>query len=89
MALKSNYEDKRNLRTTENSRTTRMIEREKICRFCENHTKSVDFKNAELLRKYQTEKGKILSRRITGNCITHQRMLAAAVKRARILGLVL
>ena len=47
------------------------------------------FKDAELLRKYQTEKGKILPRRITGNCLDHQKMMGSAIKRARILSLVL
>ncbi len=62
--------------------------RVKICRLCENHVKSVDFKDVELLRRYQTEQGRILPRRITGTCYTHQKMLAQAVKRARQLALV-
>jgi len=63
--------------------------RKKICRLCENRVRYVDFKDAELLRKYQTEKGKILPRRITGNCLDHQKMMGSAIKRARILSLVL
>ena len=50
--------------------------------------KSIDFKDVELLRRYQTEQGRILPRRITGTCYTHQKMLAQAVKRARQLALV-
>ena len=49
----------------------------------------IDFKDVELLKRYTTEGGKILPRRITGNCFKHQKLLAIAVKRARILALVL
>lgn len=63
--------------------------KEKICRLCENRIKDVDFKDVELLRKYQTEKGKILPRRVTGNCPKHQKILGAAIKRARNVGLVM
>ncbi|MFA4944232.1 MAG: 30S ribosomal protein S18 [Lentisphaeria bacterium] len=62
--------------------------RVKVCRLCENHVKAIDFKDIELLRRYQTEQGRILPRRITGNCYQHQNMLAEAVKRARNLALV-
>ena len=60
----------------------------KICRFCEAKVKFIDFKDAESLSKFQTEKGKIMPRRITGTCPDHQKMLAVAIKRARILALV-
>jgi small subunit ribosomal protein S18 len=60
----------------------------RTCRFCENPLEVIDFKNVELLRKFQTEKGKILQRKMTGNCLRHQRILSAAVKRARELALV-
>lgn len=60
----------------------------KICRLCENKVFYVDFKDADLLRKFQTEKGRILPRRITGTCLRHQKMLAVAIKRARIISLV-
>jgi len=62
---------------------------QKICRLCENKVKYVDFKDADLLRKFQTEKGRILPSRITGTCAIHQKMLAEAIKRARIISLVL
>jgi small subunit ribosomal protein S18 len=61
----------------------------KICRFCENRVSYIDFKDQETLRKFQTEMGRILPRRITGTCLEHQRMLGIAVKRARVIGLVL
>ena len=60
----------------------------KICRFCEAKVNFIDFKDAETLSKFQTEKGKIMPRRITGNCLDHQKMLAIAIKRARIVALV-
>lgn len=49
----------------------------------------IDFKDADLLKKFQTEKGRILPRRITGTCLRHQKMLSVAVKRARIISIVL
>jgi len=48
----------------------------------------VDFKKDDMLKKFQTEKGRILPRRITGTCLKHQKMLAKAIERARILSLV-
>ena len=70
-------------------RRARKIVTPKICRFCEQKTRHIDFKDVELLRKFQTEKGRILPRRITGTCLRHQKMLSSAVKRARIVSLVL
>ena len=60
----------------------------KICRFCEASVNYIDFLEPELLKKFQTEKGKILPRRITGTCLIHQKMLSSAIKRARVLSLV-
>lgn len=54
----------------------------KVCRFCEAKVTYIDFKDAETLSKFQTEKGKIMPRRITGTCLDHQKMLATAVKRS-------
>ncbi|HQL87455.1 MAG: 30S ribosomal protein S18 [Lentisphaerae bacterium] len=70
-------------------RRRRKVMRQKNCRLCENKIFNIDFKDVELLRRFQTEGGKILPRRITGNCFKHQKLLAIAVKRARILALVL
>ncbi len=55
----------------------------KSCSFCADKIEVIDYKDAQKLRKYLTEAGKILPRRITGNCAKHQRLLARAVKRAR------
>ena len=71
------------------SRRKRKISRPKICSFCEAGVKYIDFKDVETLRKYQTEKGKIHPRRITGTCPDHQKMLTKAIKRAREISLVL
>lgn len=60
----------------------------KTCRLCENKMDKVDFKDSDFLKKFQTEKGKVLIRRYTGNCMRHQKMVAAAIKRARELSLV-
>ena len=68
-------------------RRKRQYARQKVCRLCENRIVHIDYKDVDLLRRYQTERGKILSRRITGNCFKHQKMLTAAVKRARNLAL--
>jgi len=59
----------------------------KVCYFCSNDIKVVDYKNVILLRKYINTVGKILPRKKTGNCSKHQRMVAQAVKRSRIIGL--
>ena len=73
---------------TRKRRMKRRAAKPKICRFCEAKVRYIDFKDAETLMKFQTEKGKIMPRRITGNCLDHQKMLATAVKRARIIALV-
>ncbi|MDD4210994.1 MAG: 30S ribosomal protein S18 [Clostridia bacterium] len=59
----------------------------KVCNFCVDKAKAVDYKDIAKLRKYVTEKGKILPRRQTGVCAVHQRELASAIKRARIAAL--
>lgn len=58
----------------------------KICRFCKGSVK-INFKDSESLRRFTTERGKIIPRRITGTCAKHQRSLARAIKRARVLAL--
>ena len=60
--------------------------RKKVCRFCTQKLK-IDYKDADTLRRYTTERGKILPRRITGTCAKHQRRLALEIKRARALAM--
>lgn len=55
----------------------------KNCSFCVDKIDAVDYKDAAKIKRYLTEAGKIIPRRITGTCAKHQRMIAAAVKRAR------
>ena len=57
--------------------------RKKVCVFCGEENAVIDFKDTAKLRKYVSERGKILPRRITGTCAKHQRALTTAVKRAR------
>jgi small subunit ribosomal protein S18 len=59
----------------------------KVCRFCTTPTILIDYKDAKVLRYFITERGKIIPRRISGNCAKHQRELTVAIKRARILAL--
>ena len=61
--------------------------RRKVCAFCQNKIDAIDYKDVNTLKKYVTEKGKILPRRMTGGCAKHQRVLASAIKRARIVDL--
>ncbi len=60
--------------------------RRKVCKFCTKKA-SINYRDADGLRRFTTERGKILPRRITGTCAKHQRELATAIKRARILAL--
>ncbi len=57
----------------------------KPCSFCTERTIDINYKDVMRLRKYVSERGKILPRRISGNCAKHQRLLTVAVKRARII----
>ncbi len=61
--------------------------KKKVCRFCEDPNLAIDYKNPDLLVRFITDRGKILPRRITGTCAKHQRHLARAIKRARIIAL--
>jgi len=62
--------------------------RRKVCAFCVDKLDYIDYKDTKRIKKFVTERGKILPRRITGNCAAHQRMLTVAVKRARTMALV-
>lgn len=65
----------------------RSRKKRKQCNFCADKIEFIDYKDLPRLRKYITERGKILPRRITGNCAHHQRQLTRAIKRARIMAL--
>ena len=62
--------------------------KKKVCAFCADKTSSIDYKDINKLKKYITEKGKILPRRQTGTCAAHQRELSVAIKRARFMALI-
>ncbi len=61
--------------------------RRKVCRFCADNTLQIDYKDPKALRLFITETGKMIPRRISGNCARHKRPLATAIKRARHLAL--
>lgn len=61
--------------------------RRKVCYFTQNHIENIDFKDVDLLRKFVTDRGKILPRRATGTSAKYQRKLAIAIKRARHMAL--
>ena len=61
--------------------------RKKVCQFCVDKVAEIDYKDALKLRKFTSERAKILPRRVTGTCAMHQRQLAVAIKRARTVAL--
>lgn len=62
--------------------------KKKICTFCADKVTTMDYKEVQKLKKYITERGKILPRRISGNCAIHQRELTKTIKRARHMALI-
>ena len=71
----------------ENNKRRGGMRRKKVCLFCADKTEAIDYKDVEKLKKYVTERGKILPKRITGTCAVHQREVTKAIKRARIVAL--
>ena len=63
------------------------MRRKNVCQFCADKAEVIDYKDVEKLKKYVTERGKILPKRITGTCAIHQRAVTTAIKRARIVAL--
>ncbi|WP_366923539.1 30S ribosomal protein S18 [Metallumcola ferriviriculae] len=61
--------------------------RKRVCNFCVDKVDYIDYKDTNRLRRHVTERGKILPRRISGNCAHHQRQLTRAIKRARVMAL--
>ncbi|MGC9396938.1 MAG: 30S ribosomal protein S18 [Anaerolineae bacterium] len=68
-------------------RGRRYSQRRKVCQFCSEKSDGIDYKEADLLRRYVTDRGKIRPRRQTGVCAKHQRQLTVAIKRARHMAL--
>ncbi|MCL2112057.1 MAG: 30S ribosomal protein S18 [Clostridiales bacterium] len=71
----------------EKQRRQSSLRRRKVCPFCTDKVQKIDYKNADLLGKYISERGKIVPKRVSGVCAIHQRELATAIKRARIVAL--
>jgi small subunit ribosomal protein S18 len=72
----------------EKGKKFQLIMRRKMCRFCADKKLSVDYKDAKSVQSFLSERGRIVPRRISGNCAGHQREVTAAIKRARILALI-
>ena len=93
--VKNKYNDQQGQRDNNRSdnnqsnagRNRKVYLKKKFCRFCSDKTLEIDYKNYELLRKFTTEGGKIIPRRINGNCAKHQRRLCHAIKLARAIAL--
>lgn len=79
--------DNRNDRTQRRWGGSRYVPRRKVCSFCVNKVKLIDYKDPSKLQPYISDRGKIAPRRKTGVCAKHQRALAVAIKRARHLAL--
>ena len=75
----ANYDDKSGKKTKKQVK--------KVCSFCQDKVESIDYKDVAKLKRYMTEKGKIVPRRISGLCAKHQRELTNAIKRARVMAL--
>ena len=71
----------------DNNFRKRRKRRPKVCHYCVDKVSNIDYKEAEKLRRYITDRGKIVPRRGTGTCAKHQRQLTRAIKRARFLAL--
>jgi small subunit ribosomal protein S18 len=71
----------------DNKRRGGGFRKKKVCQFCADKSESIDYKEVDKLKKYITERGKILPKRITGTCAMHQRDVTRAIKRARIVAL--
>ena len=72
---------------SEEKKIQRRLPKKKVCVFCVDKVEEINYKDVAKLRKFVTEKGKIVPRRMSGVCAKHQRMLATAIKRARVMGL--
>lgn len=73
---------KNNNRDNDNDYKVRRMKK-KVCQFCANEEYTIDYKEHDKVKRFVSEKGKILPRRVTGNCAKHQREVVQAVKRAR------
>lgn len=75
------------IRTVTRKKDKFLITRKRVCRFCANKIKVIDYKDVKMLEAFIREKGKIVSSRISGNCAKHQRQVAEVIKKARFISL--
>ena len=79
--------EKRRPRKEKEEKGWQKKQKKKYCVFCKDNVAYVDYKDVIMLRKFTSERGKIRARRVTGNCVQHQRDVAQAVKNAREMAL--
>jgi len=82
-----NNRDDKEMNDKKGGRQLRRRTRRKVCQYCVDKVELIDYKDVGKLRKFLSEKGKILPRRISGNCAKHQRQMTTAIKRARHIAL--
>ena len=82
-----NSRDDRESNDKRGGRPLRRRSRRKVCQYCVDKVEHIEYKDIGKLRKFLSEKGKILPRRISGNCAKHQRQMTTAIKRARHIAL--
>ncbi len=88
--------DEKNLKNSKNLRSSRSAtgsmlnirQRKRFCYFCRAKVDNIDYKNVSMLEKFISDKGKIRPKRSTGNCVQHQKKIAMAIKRARVIALI-
>lgn len=86
-ATRSKIDNKRDGKRGEKKEGRMRRIKKKVCQFCAEKIKSVDYKDTNRLKKFMSERGKILPSRITGNCSKHQRITTLSIKRARAIAL--
>ena len=84
--MQRNFQRKTNNRDNNDRNTVRKT-RKKVCAFCANRSETIDYKDVVRLKRFISDRAKILPRRVTGVCASHQRKLTMAIKRARQLAL--
>ncbi len=70
-----------------NKNRVRLPFRKKVCRFCRDKIQDFDYKDLKTLERFVTDRGKVVSSRISGNCVRHQRKLVSAIKKARFIAI--
>lgn len=87
MAIRGRGDGPRGRGGKKGKKRRRLFQKRKVCRFCADSKMTIDYKNVKTLRYFTTERGKMIPRRISGNCAQHQRKLSEAIHRARMIAL--